>query len=125
MEHNARPAPCTCHSRCRSRAEPGSHLAGLEHGQPRGPRGGAAEQLGGEGCVCDLHAFLQSLQKSIAGGLQQRPHIDSLLRNNQMGDSFTLPRKKTPTCGMSLEVSIHNVITIMFPPMLLNKYIYI
>lgn len=38
-------------------------------------------------------------------------------------DSFTLPKKKEPDGGMSIEVFIHSVV-IMYPAILLDKYVH-
>lgn len=72
----------------------GLYLVGLQHGQLRWTWRSAIEQFRGEGCICDLHAFFQSLQKSIAGWFQQSSHINSLLWNNESGRLLYLAEKE-------------------------------
>lgn len=103
----------TFHQPCCGPAELDPHLVELEHGQLGRPWGSAAEQLGGEGGVCDLHAFLQSPQESIAGRFQQSPHIDPLLRNNQSGRLLYLAKKET--------VQLWNVLGGFYPQQFNNK----
>lgn len=96
-------------------------LSKASWGDPGGVRQSSSEVKAAFAiCMHSSKVFRKVLQVDFSRVPTSIPSYET----TKVEDFFILPKKKKSNRGMSLEVSIHNNTIIMYPPILMNKYVH-